>query len=407
MISRKKFITSIIVVIILTALLTLTASNFFALEIGDKVIVSKSSYNQLRSLSIKYSKHEYLQDYVKKNFLFESDVEKMMDGSLKGMIDALDDRYSEYMNEKDFDSFMESTEGSYEGIGVYITPSEDNYILVIAPIEDTPAEKAGIKTGDKIIKIDGIEFTAEEMDKAVSIMKGTPGTNVTITVLREKKDGTQETIDFPIKRENIRIKTVKSYMMQDKIGYIRITTFDKQTDEDFDVALKELQKQDMQGLVIDLRYNPGGLVDVTREITDKLIGKGIVTYTQTKDGERKYYESDKYKLGIPLVVLVNEGSASASEILSGAVKDTKSGILIGTKTFGKGIVQSIMPLKDGTAIKMTVSEYFTPNGINIHGIGIEPDIVIEMPEDALYGYEYYDQDIQLQKAVEIIEKSLE
>ena len=407
MVSRRKFITTIIVVIILTALLTFTVSNLLTLETGDKVIISKSNYNQLRSISIKYNKHEYLQDYVKKNFLFEADEEKMMEGSLKGMIDALDDRYSEYMTKKDFDSFMEHTEGSYQGIGVYITPSEDNYILVISPIEDTPAEKAGIKTGDKIIKIDGIDFTAEEMDKAVGIMKGTPGTDVTITVLREKKDGTKETIDFPIKREIIRIKTIKSYMMQDKIGYIRITTFDKQTDEDFNSALNELQKQDMKGLVIDLRYNPGGLVDVTRKITDKLIGKGIVTYTQTKDGERKYYESDKNKIDIPLVVLVNEGSASASEILSGAVKDTKSGILVGTKTFGKGIVQSIMPMKDGTGIKMTISEYFTPNGINIHGIGIEPDVVIEMPEDALYGYEYYDQDIQLQKAVEIIEKKLE
>ena len=407
MISRRKFITTIIVVIMLTAFLTFTISNLLLIETGDKVIISKAKYNELKNISIKYGKHEYLLDFVEKNFLFELDEDKMIEGSLSGMIDALDDPYTEYMTKEDFDSFMEHTEGSYEGIGVYIAPSEDNYILVIAPIEDTPAEKAGIKTGDKIIKINGKDFTADQMDEAVSIMKGTPGTDVTITILREKKDGKVETYDLIITRETIRIKTVKSAVIQDNIGYIRITTFDQQTYKDFKNDLKELEKQNIRGLVLDLRYNPGGLVDVTADIVDELIGKSIVTYTQTKDGEREYYKSDKNKIDVPLVVLVNEGSASASEILSGAIKDTGSGVLVGTKTFGKGIVQRILPINDGTGIKITVSEYFTPNGINIHGIGIEPDVIIEMPEDAMYGYEYYDQDIQLQKAVEIIEKNIE
>lgn len=407
MISKKKFITTIIIAVIITAVLSFSASNFLLLEIGEKVLIPKDVYVGLKDMSNKYSKHEYLQKFIKQNFLFEADDSKMLEGSLKGMFESLGDPYTQYMTKEEFDSLMEQTSGSYEGIGVYIAPSKDNYILVVSPIEGTPADKAGIKTGDKIIKINGTDYTADEMDDAVSIMKGTPGTDVTITILREKKDGKVETFDVNITREKIRIETVKPEVIQDNIGYIRITTFDSQTGDDFKDALKGLENKNIEGLIIDLRYNPGGLVDVTRDIVDELIGKGIVTYTQTKNGHREDYPSHKGKIDVPLVVLVNEGSASASEILSGAIKDTGSGVLVGTKTFGKGIVQRIKPLQDGTGLKITVSEYFTPNGINIHGIGIEPDVIIEMPEDAMYGYEYYDEDIQLQKAVEIIEKNIE
>ena len=191
-------------------------------------------------------------------------------------------------------------------------------------------------------------------------------------------------------------------MLKDNIGYIRITTFDQQTVEDFKVALKDLVSQNLEGLIIDLRNNPGGLITSVTKIADELLGETIITYTQTKEGEREYYYSDKAKLDKPLVLLINEGSASASEILSGAVKDTKSGTLVGTKTFGKGIVQRIIPLEDGSGLKLTVSEYFTPNDINIHGIGIEPDVKIELPEGAQYGPDYIDEDVQLQRALEII-----
>lgn len=407
MISKRRFYTALLFTVLITAIITFGLSNILTIKTGDRVVILREGYEELKSIADKYSKHEYLTGFIEENFLFDADEDAMIEGSLKGMMEALGDPYTEYMTKKDFDSFMEHTEGSYEGIGVYIAPSEDNSILVVSPIEDTPAEKAGIKTGDKIIKVNGVDYTADEMDQAISVMKGTPGTDVNITILREKSDGSTENIDLQITRETIRIKTVKASVIEGNIGYIRITTFDEQTDEDFISKLNELQELNIKGLIIDLRYNPGGLIKTTSNIADELIGKSIVTYTQTKNGERDYYNSKENKIDIPLVLLVNEGSASASEILSGAVKDTGSGTLVGTKTFGKGIVQRILPLTDGTGIKITVSEYFTPSGVNIHGIGIEPDVYIEMPEDAMYGYEYYDQDVQLQKGVEIIKESIE
>jgi carboxyl-terminal processing protease len=308
-------------------------------------------------------------------------------------------------------SLLEQTSGEYSGIGVYVSISEDNKIIVISPIEDTPAEKAGLKTGDKIIKVNGTEFTGEEMTEAVKVMKGKPGTEVTITVERERPNGELREFDLTIERANIKIQTVKHGEIEDGIGYIRITTFDDPTDEDFKKALDELtQEKEIKGLVLDLRFNPGGLLDAVVEVADELLGKTVITYTQEKDGEREYYNSDKSMVDIPLVVLINQGSASASEILAGAIKDTERGILVGEQSFGKGIVQRIIPLEDGSGFKLTVSEYFTPDNINIHDIGIEPDVTIKLDEKAmeegLYGMEYYEEDNQLQRAVEILNRKI-
>ena len=215
-------------------------------------------------------------------------------------------------------------------------------------------------------------------------------------------------MDILVNREKIRIKTIKPAKLENDIGYIRITTFDLQTADDFKAAFNSLKSQGIKGLVIDLRYNPGGIIDATVDIADMFLGEGIVTYTKTKSGEMDYYRSDKNMDDIPIVLLVNEGSASASEIMSGAFKDTKRATLIGTKTFGKGIVQRVQKFgSEGEGIKMTVSEYFTPNGVNIHKIGIEPDIVVELPENAEgYGSEYYSTDNQLQKAVEVLREKI-
>lgn len=408
MISKKKYILTVIIAIFVTAFLTMTVGNVLMVEFGQKVVVSEENYNDMKSIAQKYAKQESVMDYAKKNFLYEADESTMLEGALKGTLNALGDPYTQFMSKEQFDALMQDTEGSYEGIGVYITASDDNKILIVSPIEDTPAEKAGLKTGDKIIKINGTEYSAEQMDEAVKIMKGMPGTNVTLTILRENKDGTNETSDLVINREKIKIKTIKPAMLENNIGYIRITTFDLQTAEDFDKAYTDLKNQGIKGLVIDLRYNPGGIIDATVDITDKFLGEGIVTYTKTKAGEMEYYKSDSKEDDIPLVLLVNGGSASASEIMSGAMKDTKRATLIGTKTFGKGIVQRVQKFgNDGEGIKMTISEYFTPNGVNIHGIGIEPDIVVELPEDAKgYGSEFYDTDVQLQKAVEVINQKI-
>jgi carboxyl-terminal processing protease len=408
MVSRRKYILTIIVVVLVTAFLTLTLGNVFLIEVGQRVVLSEEAYTEMRDIYEKYAKQESVMEIAKREFLYEANEDKMLEGALEGTLKALGDPYTQFMTKEEFEALMQDTEGTYDGIGVYITASDDNKILIVSPIEDTPAEKAGLKTGDKIIRINGTEYTADQIDQAVNIMKGEPGTSVILTVQREKEDGTNDVSDISVNREKIKIKTIKPAVLNDGIGYIRITTFDMQTAEDFKVAYQDLKNQGIKGLVIDLRYNPGGIIDATVDISDMFMGEGVVTYTKTKAGEMEYFKSDANSENIPVVMLINEGSASASEIMAGAMKDTKRATLIGTKTFGKGIVQRVQRFgNDGEGIKMTVSEYFTPSGINIHGIGIEPDIEVVLPEDAPgYGNEYYDTDNQLQKAVEVLKSKI-
>lgn len=406
MVSKRKYILTIIVAVLVTAFLTLTLGNVFMVEMGNKVVLSEDTYTKMKDMYEKYAKQESVMELAKRDFLYEADEGKMLEGALEGTLKALGDPYTQFMTKEEFSALMQDTEGSYEGIGVYITASDDNKIMVVSPIEDTPAEKAGLKTGDKIIKINGTEFTANQLDQAVSIMKGMPGTNVTLTIQRVNADGSKDVKDLVINREKIRIKTIKPAMLDNNVGYIRITTFDLQTAQDFKDAYSDLKNKGMKSLVIDLRYNPGGIIDATVGITDIFLGEGIITYTKTKAGEVEYFKSDAKAENIPIVLLINEGSASASEIMAGAMKDTGRATLIGTKSFGKGIVQRVQRFgNEGEGVKMTVSEYFTPKGINIHGIGIEPDIDIKLHEDAPgYGYEFYDTDNQLQKAVEVLKE---
>lgn len=406
MISKKKAAIIAIILVVATSISTFVVSNMIQIPIKDKVIITKSEYDNLLKVSRKYSKNMLLEDIIKDYYLGDVDDETLMEGQLKGLFASLGDPYSVYMSKDEFTDFMEATMGVFGGIGIYVAAGEDNLITVVSPIEDTPGERAGIKPGDKIIKVNGKEFTADKMDEAVKLMKGEPGTEVTITIRRDV-NGKTEIFDKTIIREEIRVKSVKSTMMEDSIGYIRITSFDELTYEDFASSLKDLQKQGMKGLVIDLRNNPGGLLDVSAKIADELMGEGTIVYTETKQKEREYLKSDKKMLGLPLVILVNEGSASASEVLSGAIQDTKVGTIVGTTTFGKGIVQRIKELSDGSGFKITVSEYFTPNGRNIHGTGITPDVVVEIPEGVeVIGVENLEEDTQLQKAIEIIKEKM-
>lgn len=405
--SKRKAIIVMIILLIFTNAATFIASNVVSVKLNDKVVIPASEYNMLLSTYGRYSKAIELENYIKENFLGEVDLEKLFDGQLKGMFEALGDPYSAYMTVDEFKSFSEETEGVYGGIGVVVTPGEDNLITVVSPIEDTPGERAGIKPGDKIIKVDGEEFTADKMDEAVKRMKGEPNTSVTITILRTDKNGNNQQIDLKIIREQIRLQTVKSDVIEGNIGYIKITSFDELTYKDFKKHLNSLMDRNISGLILDLRNNPGGLLDVCVDIADELLGEGIIVYTETKNGEKQYEYSDKKHVDIPLVVLVNEGSASASEILAGAIKDHNRGILLGNKTFGKGIVQRIRQLKDGSGFKLTVSEYFTPNGVNIHGIGIEPDVKVDLPDDIeQIGIENLEGDTQLQAAIEEIKNKI-
>ncbi|MCR2043918.1 S41 family peptidase [Anaerosalibacter massiliensis] len=405
--SKKKATTRIILLLLITNIATFTISNLLPIPLNKKVIISKDEYEQLATVYKKYSKAMTIEESIKKNFLKDVNDERLMDGQLKGMLESLKDPYSTYMSKSEFDDFMEHTKGVYGGIGVIVSPGEDNLITVVSPIEDTPGEKAGLKTGDKIIKIDGEEFTADKMDAAVKVMKGKPGTEVNLTILRKDKDGKSNNIDLKIKREEIRLKTVKAEMLEDKIGYIKITSFDDLTYKDFKKEFDILAKDGAQGIILDLRNNPGGLLDVSADIADEFLGEGTIVYTEDKNGEREYLKSDKKKTDLPLVMLVNEGSASASEILAGAVKDTERGVLVGTKTFGKGIVQRIVKLPDGSGYKMTVSEYFTPKGTNIHNIGIKPDVEVKLPEEVqITGPENLKEDVQLKKGIEIMKDTM-
>ncbi|WP_110942496.1 S41 family peptidase [Geosporobacter subterraneus] len=404
MISKKNAVIGAIILVIITSMMTFTVTNIVTLTVGNKVVIPKSDFEYYKDIQRTYSKVLALKDFIEKNYYKPVDTEKMEDGIIRGLFASLEDPYSVYMNNKEFDDFMVHTKGTYGGIGVIMTPGEDGFVTVVSPIEDTPGERAGLISGDKIIKVDGKDVTAEKLDEAVAMIKGDPGTKVELTVVRT---GREDSFTVKITREEIRLKTVKSRILENNIGYIRITMFDEQTADDFKTQLNQLKKKNITGLVIDLRNNPGGLLSECVKIADELLGKQVIVYTEDRAGNREYERSNGKKVEFPYVLLVNKGSASASEILAGAVKDTESGTLIGTTTFGKGLVQRVKPLEDGTGFKLTTSQYFTPNGVNIHGKGIEPNIVVEMPEELIERGNITDaEDLQLQKGLEVLKKKI-
>jgi len=397
MISKRKAIIGALLIFILTTALNLTVGSFITSPLGFGYTISRGEYKQ-------YEKLFALKDYLQKNYYKELDEEKLIEGAIKGMFNSIDDPYTQYMSNKEFGDLMTTTQGTYGGIGVIVTPGDDGYVTVVSPIEDTPGEKAGLIPGDKIISVNGEAIFGDKLDYAVGLMKGEPGTEVKLAILR---DGKSETFDVNIKREEIRLKTVRSEVIENDIGYIRITMFDEKTAADFKTHLGELKSKNIKGLILDLRNNPGGLLDQCVEIANEILGEQVIVYTEDRNGTRNVEKSDKKQLEMPLTVLVNKGSASASEILSGAIKDGKKGTIIGTTTFGKGLVQQVKPLPDGTGFKFTISEYFTPNGTNIHGTGVVPDIVVELPgEDGNQAVQQGQQDAQLKKAIEVLRSEI-
>lgn len=296
---------------------------------------------------------------------------------------------------------MQETEGIYYGIGAYLMLDPDTGLgKVSGVIENTPAEEAGLRADDLIYLVDGETTMGLELSEIVARVKGEEGTTVHLTIYRE---GETDYLEIDVERRKIEAPTVKYEMLKNNIGYIQITEFDEVTTDQFTEALAVVKGSGAKGLILDLRGNPGGSLNTVIDIARQLLPKGLIVYTEDKYGERDEYNCDgKRELDIPLVVLVNGNSASASEILAGAIKDYRKGVLIGTTTFGKGIVQRVLPLTDGTALKLTISAYYTPNGNNIHGVGIEPDIVCEFDGDA-----YYDDgvDNQLERALKELEKA--
>ena len=328
------------------------------------------------------------------------DVDAMTEGMYAGMVSALGDPYSVYYTEEEWADLMRETEGIYYGIGAYLMLDENTGPAKISGvIDNTPAQEAGLRADDLIYMVDGEMTMGLELSEIVARVKGEEGTTVHLTIYRE---GESDYLEIDVERRKIESPTVNYEMLENDIGYIQITEFDDVTTDQFTEALATVKGSGAKGLILDLRGNPGGSLNVVVDIAREILPKGLIVYTEDKYGERDEYNCDGRKeLEIPLVVLVNGNSASASEILAGAIKDYGKGTLVGTTTFGKGIVQRVLPLTDGTALKLTISAYYTPNGNNIHGVGIEPDVVCEFDGDA-----YYDDgvDNQLERAEEEMEK---
>lgn len=343
---------------------------------------------------------------IKEKGLYDVNEEELADYAAAGLTLGIDDKYTNYYTKEQFKDFLDNvTNGSYT-IGVVVTVDAENRIIVQSVLEDSAAYKAGVKTGDIILEVNSVKYNGDELEKAVSVMRGddieeVEGTKLNLKILRDISEN-----NLTITRERIKFNSVKSKMLENNIGYLRITSFNNASDEDgskdtYDEFIEHLQNlkiNNMNKFILDLRNNPGGSLDVVKKIADELLPEGIITYTEDKKGNRIEYKSDSDELNVPIIVLVNGNSASASEVLTGALKDYNKATIVGTKTYGKGVVQSVIPLSDGSGISITTSKYFTPKGICIHDVGIEPDVVIESDED--FGIAQ-NNDIQLKHAIEL------
>lgn len=349
-------------------------------------------------------KVEEMYELLDENFLYEIDEDALRDGMYQGMMSALGDPYSTYYNEEDLTSFEESTTGKYYGIGVQVSQNmTTGVITMVKPFKGAPGYEAGILPNDILVKVNGEEVTGVDLTEVVGMIKGEEGTTVELTLMRE---GEPDYIVLDVERRQVETPTVEIEMLENNIGYMLITGFEEVTAKQFLNGIGELSTQGMEGLVIDLRNNPGGRLDVVVNMLDMILPEGILVYTEDKNGNRdnEMYSNKQYVLDVPLAVLVNGESASASEIFAGDIQDFKAGIVVGTQTYGKGIVQSVYMLEDGeTAVKMTVSSYFTHAGRNIHEVGITPDIVVELNEELRQKVEITkEEDNQLQTAIEAL-----
>ena len=301
----------------------------------------------------------------------------MTEGTYKGMVEGLGDPYSEYFTKKEYKEMMEDNSGKYVGIGALVTRNEKNGIISIVRVFDgSPAKEAGMKKGDYIAQVNGKDVTGKALDSVVSMIKGEAGTKVKVKIL-DGKSLKYKTLTLT--RRAVDAPSVESKMIdkKKKIGYIYISEFDENTYSQFAKHLKKLQKKKVKGLIFDLRYNPGGMYNTVCQILDSILPEGVIVFTKDKEGVRTEAKSDARCIKLPMVVLQNEGSASASEIFAGAIQDYKVGTIVGTQSYGKGVVQNTYPFSDGTALKLTVKKYFTPNGRNINGKGITPDVKVE------------------------------
>lgn len=381
----------------------------FSIYSGIQAVMNIAVDQELNFVEVEYeSQDAKFQDILNQlnNYYHEDiNVEDLNEAALKGFVDGVGDPYTVYYTKEEYIGFTEGIDGTYEGIGAYVGYGDSrDVLLIISPMEGSPSEKAGIKAQDRILAVDDVDVSGMTTEELVKLIKGPKGTDVVITVDRDR-----EVLDIIVTRDKIVVPTIKHELLDGDIGYIKIAGFDRVTYDQFVEAYDDLEDQDQKALIIDLRYNGGGLTHIVSAITDKLLPEDLtIYYTEDKDGEQIIIPTqDKDEFDRPLVILVNEGSASASEILAGAIKDHERGVIVGTTTFGKGLVQQSMTLDDGSALKITIAKYFTPDGHYIHGTGIEPDIISELPEVEDPDELPEDWDPQLDDAIEVIEEMLE
>lgn len=394
---KKSRILGILVRSFLLIAITATITYFVTVNITINQYLNKANSAYMTA------KMSLVKTKLENTYIRDLNEDDMIEGAIKGYVSGVGDKYTQYLTKKDMEDLMESTTGNYVGIGVYMVTSSDvNAVVIVGVMEDSPAEKAGIQVGDIITKVDDESYIGKKSEDVSNAIKGQEGTTVKVTVMRESEEK-----EFSIIRKSIKVKTVASEVLDNNIGYIKISSFDVGTANEFKENYSKLKEQNIKGLILDLRNNGGGVVAEAISIADTMVEKGkVILITTDKNGKEKI---DKAKedpmVDVPVVILVNENTASASEILSGALRDDCGYKVIGTKTYGKGVIQSIFTFKDGTGVKVTTNEYFSPNHNVINEVGINPDIEVEQDSE-WKGYSTVppENDKQLQKAKEELNK---
>lgn len=397
---RKNKIYKIIMIVAIAVFITfmVTSISLYTYFVNNPISITSKSSSSSKDIAGTLQKYK---EIIDKYYLGDVDEEKLKEGAIKGYIEGLGDPYTEYISADEMEDYLSDTMGNFVGIGIYMVKNtEKGKIQVLAPIKGSPAEKAGIQAGDLILTVDGVDYSADEMTIASNKIKGEEGTTVTIEVLR----GT-ETKKYELKREKVKVNQVEGKVLSNNIGYINFTSFDETTADDFKAKFEELNKQGIKSLIIDLRNNGGGIVDQALQIADYVADKDSVLLYEVDKNNKETVKKAKTDpiINMPIIILTNENTASASEILAGALKDLGKAKTVGTTTYGKGVIQQILKLSDGSGLKVTIEEYQTPNRNKIHKIGIAPDEEVKLPDSVTNVLNVtQSEDTQLQKAIEML-----
>lgn len=405
---KSQKIYKIIMLVILTAFITFIVTSLTLY----KYIENNTLYGLLKTNQVSTSSKNEIDSYIKKirsaienSYLWKDKIDEqaLKDGAIEGYVAALGDEYTEYIPSSEMESYTETITGSFYGIGIYMVADEKSgRVIVYYPIPETPAEKAGIKPGDKIIKVDGVEYTDKDLSKISKYIKGEAGTKVNLTIERDGKE-----MSFDIEREKINTNPITTEILDNDIGYIKVPSFDTDVAKNFKQKYEELSTKGIKSLIIDLRNNGGGIVDEATKMADYILDKGsvIISTVDNKENRKTTKAEEEPIINTKIVVLVNEHTASASEILACSLKDNNKATIIGTKTYGKGVIQTIFSLSDGSGLKITTAEYYTPKGETIHKVGITPNIEVNFPESVKNVYSLSrEEDTQLKKAIYELKK---